>query len=296
MAIKLAFSTVACPDWTTDEVARRAAEMGYQGVELRTLGDGSSMLSSDPALTDTAKVVEAYRKANIEPMCLSTSIALHHKNDTESRKAMKQAREAIDLAAALGCPYVRLFGHEVRPGDNRRATIIRIAQRASELADKAGEQGVQVLLENAGSYNTAKEWWWVFNLISNPMVGMCWNVANAASAGEPPAVSVPNLNSRIRVAKVKDADIGSGSGFVQLGDGSCQIQQFVKRLMGVGFNGYITVEWDRLWLNDALAPADEYLPEAHARLTGWIKAITDEMQDARDKAAAAAAKAAAKKK
>jgi sugar phosphate isomerase/epimerase len=296
MPIKLAFSTVACPNWTLDEVAKRAAEMGYQGVELRTLGQGSSMLSSDPALTDSAKVADVFSKAGIEPMCLSTSIALHHKHDTPARQAMKQAREAIDLAAALGCPYVRLFGHEVRPGDNRRSTIIRIAERASELADRAGEKGVQVLLENAGSYNTAKEWWWVFNLISNPMVGMCWNVANAASAGEPPSVSVPNLNSRIRVAKVKDADIGSGSGFVQLGDGTCEIPQFIKRLMGIGFNGYITVEWDRLWLGDALAPAEEVLPESHARLTAWIKAITDEMQDARDKAAAAAAKAAAKKK
>lgn len=296
MAIKLAFSTVACPNWTLDEVAQRAADMGYQGVELRTLGQGSSMLSSDPALTDSAKVVDIFGKAGIEPMCLSTSIALHHKHDTPARQAMKQAREAIDLAAELGCPYVRLFGHEVRPGDSRRSTIIRIAERASELADRAGEKGVQVLLENAGSYNTAKEWWWVFNLISNPMVGMCWNVANAASAGEPPSVSVPNLNSRIRVAKVKDADIGSGSGFVQLGDGTCEIQQFIKRLMGIGFNGYITVEWDRLWLGDALAPAEEVLPESHARLTAWIKAITDEMQDARDKAAAAAAKAAAKKK
>ncbi len=42
MAIKLAFSTVACPDWTLSQVVDRASEMGYQGVELRTLGPGGS--------------------------------------------------------------------------------------------------------------------------------------------------------------------------------------------------------------------------------------------------------------
>ena len=57
MAIRLAFSTVACPQWPLSEVVRRAAEYGYQGVELRTLGAGSSGLASDPMLSETAKVV-----------------------------------------------------------------------------------------------------------------------------------------------------------------------------------------------------------------------------------------------
>ena len=33
--MKLAFSTLGCPDWTFDEVLDRAQAMGYQAIELR---------------------------------------------------------------------------------------------------------------------------------------------------------------------------------------------------------------------------------------------------------------------
>jgi hypothetical protein len=30
----LAFTTLACPDWTWDQIVRRATEYGYQDVEV----------------------------------------------------------------------------------------------------------------------------------------------------------------------------------------------------------------------------------------------------------------------
>jgi len=56
MSIKFAFSTVACPDATLKQVAQKAKDMGYDGVELRTLGTGSAGLSCDPALSEPGKV------------------------------------------------------------------------------------------------------------------------------------------------------------------------------------------------------------------------------------------------
>lgn len=274
MAIKLAFSTVACPEWTLEEVARKAQEMGYAGVELRTLGAGSTALASDPALTDPAKAAGIFKATGIEPVCLSTSIALNHKSESDARAAAWEAQEAIQLAAAIGCSFVRLFGYEVKPGDSRQSAMQTIAHYVSTLLDQAGRLGVQVLLENGGSFNKAKEWWWLFNIVDNPMLGLCWNVANAAAGGEPPSVSVPTLNQRIRLAKVKDTLVGEGSGFVPLGEGTVGVQHFVRRLIGIGYDGYITVEWDRLWL-PSLAPAEEYLPDAKKRLDDMIKQFSN---------------------
>ena len=272
MAVKLAFSTVACPDWTLAEVLEQAKQMGYEGVELRTLGTGSSALASDPALAQPQKVRRLLDDSGVAPVCLSTSVALHHRDSADAQRADQQALAYLDLASQIGCPQLRVFGYKVRPGQNRQAVIQQIAQRAKPLVDRAAEQGVRLLFENAGSFNRAKEWWWLFNLIDHPMIGMCWNVANAAAAGEPPSVSVPCLNTRIHLAKVKDTHIGEGSGFVGLGSGTVGVQEFVKRLLGVGFDGFITFEWDRLWL-PSLAPAQEVLPEAHKRLAGWLEDI-----------------------
>lgn len=291
MAIKLAFSTVACPEWTLDHVAKRAAEMGYEGVELRTLGAGSSHFACDPALTDAKKVHDVFRAHGVEPVCLSTSIEMHHRDSRLSRRAVSQTQHDLELASRIGCPYIRVFGHEVAPGEDRRSVIQRIAGHVLEVADRAGELGVQILFENAGSFNCAKEWWWLFDVAGHPMVGLLWNVANAAAAGEGPQVSVPCLNSRIRMAKVKDTNVGEGSGFVPLGEGTVQIGHFVQRLMGIGFDGYICVEWDRAWLG-SLSPADDYLPDAHQRLHGWLDASAQAMEKAQAKAAKSAAKTA----
>lgn len=293
MAIKLAFSTVACPEWTIEQVAAKAAEFGYQGVELRTLGPGGAQLASDPALTDPAKVADALKKHNITPVCLSTSEALHHADTTAGHGAVRRVREQIELASKIGCGYVRVFGYEVGPGENRKTVMKRIVLRAQALADRAGELGIRLLFENAGSFADAKDWWNIFNLLEHPAVRMCWNVANAAASGEGPAVSVPMLHRRIVLAKVKDLRVGEGSGYVPLGEGTVEIQHFIKRLMGIGYDGFVSVEWDRAWL-PSLTPADEYLPDAHKRLTGWIDTLAAEFKDGQDKTAKAQAKAAPK--
>lgn len=287
MAIKLAFSTTACPQWTIEEVVRRAAEMGYQGVELRTLGAGSSSLACDPALGDAKKIAGQFKAAGVEPVCLSTSVTLNHRSSSDGRAALQDATEAINMAAQIGCSFIRVFGNELKPGDNRQDALQRIADLAGRLGEIAGKQGVQVLLENGGTFNKAKEWWWVLNLVDHPMVGMAWNAANAAAAGEPVAVSVPVLNSRIRLAKVKDTVVGEGSGFVPLGEGNVGIQAFIQRLLGLGFDGYVSVEWDRLWLPN-LTPAEEYLPDAHKRLRGWLDEIAQAIEDAKPKPKGAA--------
>jgi sugar phosphate isomerase/epimerase len=285
MAIKIAYSTVACPDWTLEQAAARAKEFGYDGLELRTLGAGSTLLASDPALSEPHKVKAILNDAGIAATCLSTSISLHHADVTAGKRAVWETSAALETAAAIGCPFVRVFAHELHPGETRQAVLTRVGERVIRLTEKAAEVGVELLLENAGSFNAAKEWWWLFNLVNSPMVGACWNLANSVAAdtddrGGSRCVNI--LNSRIRIAKVKDTLVGQGAGYLPLGEGDVGIPRFVQRLMGIGFDSWISVEWDRAWL-PSLAPAEEYLPTANKSLRGWIKAIEQEIEDAKPK-------------
>lgn len=293
MAIKLAFSTVACPDWTLDQVIDQAKAFGYDGVELRTLGEGATELACDPAQSDPAKVAAKFNDAGVEPVCLSTSVSLHPRSDSDAFAAQRQALKAMDLAAALGCRYIRLFVNAIEPGENKEHVMNRVARRLPVLADRAVALNLQVLFENAGSFSIAKPWWWLLNQVDHPMIGLAWNVANAAAAGEGPAVSVPQLNTRIRLVKVKDTKLGEGVGFVPLGDGSVEVQHFIRRLLGIGYDGYISVEWDRLWL-PTLTPAEEYLPDALKRVRAWLDEIAKAIEDAKPKAKPKPAAAAAR--
>jgi len=296
MPIQFAFSTVACPTWSIDQVAQQASAMGYDGVELRTLGAGGTKIASDPALSDPAKVRDLLAASNVKCLCLSSSATLHGRDDGAGKASYYEVGKLIDMAAALGAPMLRVFGLKVEPGETRNNVIQRIASRIPALAEKAGDLGIQIVFENAGSFALAKEWWWLLNIVDHPMVGMCWNVANAAAAD--PAergggMAVTMLNSRIRMVKVKDTKIGQGVGFVPLGDGDVNIPLFLKKLRGIGFEGPISVEWDRAWL-PSLAPAEEYLPDALARLKKWMAEIDELLAEGRKEAMKTALKRAPK--
>jgi len=267
---KFSFSNVACPDWSLDQVVERAAAWGYDGIELRTLGAEVEGLASEPARLAADHIRNLLDANGLAPACVSTSVALHHREQSAAFYARQSALAAIKLASDIGCGQIRVFGNEVAPGQNRQAALQKVASSVGHLLEAASRHGVEVLFENAGSFNRAKEWWWLMNMVGHPLVGMCWNVANAAASGEPASISVPCLNTRIRLAKVKDTRVGEGSGFVPLGEGTVGVESFVKRLMGIGYPGYVSVEWDRLWF-PSLADADIVLPDALQRLKAWTE-------------------------
>ena len=275
MSIRLSFSTVACPDWTIDQVAKRAAEMGYQGVELRTLGPGGTGLASDPALSDPQRVRDALGHHGIEAVCLTTGLYAHHHDLSADREAQLRIAENINLAVQLGCPYVQVFAGRPDPNQDRKSIIRRMAESIHPLGRRAAEAGVTLLLENEPAFSVPKEWWWLLESVHEPSVGICWNLPNAAAANQDDNggwVAVPTLNSRIRMAKVYDAVIGPNGGFTNIGDGTVAIEGFIKRLLGIGYQGYLSVEWNRLWF-EGLTPADQFLPAAYERLRGWIDQI-----------------------
>lgn len=288
----LCFSTVACPEWDIDRVISAAKEWGYQGVELRTLGAGTSQLASDPALTDPDKVRHAFECAGIRISCLATSVALHYKSRREASQALDGAKSFIDLAARLGCERIRTFGYQIYPGETRFEAVRRIADRYAALAEYAESVTggpVEIVIENAGSFARAKELWNLTNFTQHPLVGVCWNVAYAASVGEGPGTSVTCLNHRIRYAKLKDAAVGEGSGFTQLGEGTVEIERFIEILRGIGYEGWLCVEWDKLWL-PGLEPAESILPRAREILTQWMTVALDKKGNPLSKREAAVAK------
>jgi hypothetical protein len=108
--------------------------------------------------------------------------------------------------------------------------------------------------------------------------------------GEGPAYSVPTLNSKIVYTQVKDAKLGPlGATLVRIGEGDCKVRDFLRRLRGVGYEGYVTVEWEKAWLPN-LAEPEEILPHAIEKLRGWAKVL-----DVSDWEGDAAAKAPPKK-
>jgi sugar phosphate isomerase/epimerase len=267
---KFAFSTVACPAWNLQTIADRAKEYGYGGVEFRTFLEDATMPGANLFLTDPAKVNSLFAAAGIEIASLASSIAFHGDRRKDA-VAADELRQHLDLAAKLNCKTVKIFDTQVKPGQSRITAGVAMAQWLLPLADEAADRGVSIVIENTLSFRSAKEMWSFMEVVPHPCVGLCWDVFNAAQVGERPAISVPMLNSRIFHAHVKDAKFEPrGAVYCQLGEGDVQVRNFLTRLMGIGFDGYVVFEWDKVWLPN-LAEPEVVLPDAIAKLKKWTQ-------------------------
>src|SRR5881397_4365805 len=84
--------------------------------------------------------------------CLGASAQMHDMDPAKHAEQLDEARRFIDLAQALGAPYVRVFGNEYVPGVPRDKMLAHIASALRELGDYARRKGVTVIVESHGAF------------------------------------------------------------------------------------------------------------------------------------------------
>lgn len=276
--IRTAFSTVACPKWTLDRVARAASELGFDGVELRTFGYDSRSFVCDPLMSSARKVASTFGDLGVDLCGLSTSIALDHPVRPhvvgrtflfDQERVTRQATRLVDYASIVGAPYLRVFGFEVPEGEKRSTTARLIANRLAAIADHARHRGVTIVLENGGSFRTAESLREIIDMVDSPLLAASYCNAVGLAAGDDYAKAVRTLGRRLKIARLKD--IGE-DGAVALGTGRSDAEGFVRALSEYGyFDGWLSYEWDAAW-DAGLAPAEDVLPQAIRSIYGWLGA------------------------
>jgi sugar phosphate isomerase/epimerase len=272
---RVAFSTVACPEWPLERVVEMGARWGYDGVELRTQGFGTTDFACDPAATDPGKTRRLFADAGLEIASLATGLSFDApirprvmgRVFGDQEKAVRRAKRAIDLAAQVECSLVRVFAFQVPAGEKRAPTLERIVQRLRIVTDHADKTGVRVALENGGSFRTASDLMEIINGVGSVLLGASYSGAVAASAGEDPVHGAAALGERLWIARVKDL---RGGVPCLPGDGDSACARFVA---GAGAAPWAVFEWDRAWLRGLQAP-ESALPEGAARLFAWTPRVS----------------------
>lgn len=271
--MKPAFSTVACPAWTLDEVAHHAETLGFLGVELRSFGSASGQFACDPALTDSAKVRSMFDRAGVEIACLATSIRydepvadpfLHILGDRD--QTTLETKSAINLASQLECPFVRVFAFETFGSEPRTRAVRRIANRLKLAAAAARNTGVRLVLENGGSFSTATDLAEVLDLVESPFLAAGYSVAAAWLGGERPSHGLNVLGDRLANVKLSD---WKGTVPCALGRGDLPNAQAVEQLAAAGYTGWITFEHPQAWTAASGAP-EGVLAESARTLYSWM--------------------------
>jgi sugar phosphate isomerase/epimerase len=154
--VKLAFSSLGCPDWTLAAILDAAGRMGYDGVELRFI-EGDDALWARPELTGSGLAETRARllDAGLVVACVDTRSFFHDPDPAVRRVAFDEAVRSLELAAALGAPGIRVFGDRVQPGQDFESTRWLIAEALGRLAEHARAVGAEVWIESHGDFARA---------------------------------------------------------------------------------------------------------------------------------------------
>jgi sugar phosphate isomerase/epimerase len=196
---------------------------------------------------------------------------MYVEDPTKRAKELADARRFIDLAAALGAPYVRVFGGKAEsdkspvPSDETRA---RVAAGLRELGKYAGPQQVTVIIESHDHFTASATLKSVLQSADSEHVGLLWDAHHTfATSNEEPEFTVHQLGSWIRHTHLKDS-IGSGEDrkYVLTGRGNVPIQRQIEALRSMGYKGFYCFEWEKMWHPDIDDP--EIAVADYARVVG----------------------------
>ncbi len=269
--MKISFSTLACPDWKWEKIVDEAERLGYDGIELRCLERELDLNRMKPFLDENIEnTIKHLRERNLEICCLDTSCKFHNK--TLFKKYLNEGTTAIDLAQKLHCGYIRIFGDDI-PDMNKEDEIIRgIASGINELGEYAKDKGVMVLIETHGKFSCGDKMLKLMRHIRCKDVNVLWDVTNAfVGYGEQTEETFEKLQKYIKHVHMKDAKGRyPNAELCMVGKGDLSLKQMIKLLRSVGYDGWLSLEWEKMWLPDLEEPEvalDVYINHIRALLS-----------------------------
>ena len=270
--IPIAFSTLGCPAWDFPKILTFAHDHGFAAVELRGLL-GNMDLPSNPIfapdrIEQTKKEIQAH---NLRIANLGSSATLYFEDPAKRAKELSDARRFIDLAAALGAPYVRVFGGKADTDKNPvpdDATKKLVASALKELGEYSGPKGVTVIIESHDHFTSSATLKDVLNEASSEHAALLWDAHHTfATSNEEPEFTVKQLGKWIRHTHLKDS-VGSGEDrkYVLTGRGNVPIERQIKALQSIDYKGFYCFEWEKVWHPELQDP--EIAIADYARVVG----------------------------
>ncbi len=247
--MKIAFSTVGCPEWSWNEIYSMAKDLGYDGIEIRGIGSEisapKSRAFSDEELPRTLKILE---QDGPKLVCLSSSCCLR---DSDGENGLNDGFAYIELAAKTKTPYVRILG-DLEPQATKKVSDTLVIEALKKLAAFAEYKNVTLLVETNGVYADTMRLKQVIESIDSRAVAVLWDMHHTLRfAGETPETTIENVGKYIRHVHVKDSVMQDDKVIYRMaGEGDLPIAHALNVLNTNGYDGYVSLEWVKRWMKD----------------------------------------------
>ncbi|GMA55619.1 sugar phosphate isomerase/epimerase [Alicyclobacillus sacchari] len=267
--MRIAYSNLACPEWSMEDVFAKAVQFGFDGVEIRLL-DGDVI----PSTLNThmqGRLTRLSKESGVEIVGIGASTKFATDDEADRRRNVEELLRYIDLAACLEVPMVRTFGGTFRAGHlSAEQAIAYVADSLAQVAPRAEALGVAVLLETHDDFSPSSLVRDVVLQVGSPMIGALWDTHHPYRMGETVAQTFENLKGTLRHVHLKDARrVGDAWQLVEFNQGDVPVREIVCTLVTHGYDGTLCIEWERKW-HPEIEAAETALPKHLAILQNYL--------------------------
>ncbi|MDR1157973.1 MAG: AMP-binding protein [Oscillospiraceae bacterium] len=249
--MKIAFSTLACPNWSFSDVTAAAKDFGFDGIEIRGLGEDIFAVRAQPfSERELESTIRRLASLRLTIACFSSHACL--KFVDRRAENIEIVTEYILLASRLGTPFVRILADlDARP-DGAAVDDEVVLSQLQALAPIAAAHGVTLLVETNGVYSDTARLSALLERVAHDAVAALWDIHHPYRfANETPEQTVQNLGAYIKYVHVKDSVAEGGAiRYRLMGQGDLPIDEMIGALRSINYDGYISLEWVKRWADD----------------------------------------------
>ncbi|MBR4429572.1 MAG: AMP-binding protein, partial [Clostridia bacterium] len=240
--MKLSVSTSGWREMGWPEYENLARELKYSGIELHD--------ALNPEFADMVRMCEDASRLELQGVGISCVDALGNPASGDAREAcVNELKQLCELAKSLKCPFVRLRAQDTdddiqTQGGNVRSVIDAVISGFSA-------SGVTLLVETAGIFSDTERLKNLLDEYALDCLQALWDVHNTFRfSGETPERSITNLGAYVKHVHIKDSRLsGSRVEYVLPGEGDLPAKEVFEALRSISYAGYITLEWDKAWMD-----------------------------------------------
>lgn len=257
----LAFSTLACPDWSIETILEKAVAFGFEGIEWR--GGPQGHLQPNLPATRRATLRIQCLDAGLLSLAVTAYTSFVSASARERQENLDELRRYTDLAADIGARYVRVFAGELLEGQEVDSQVYaRIADSLYQAVEYAAPTGVILALEPHDDFVLSSTILPILEQIRHAGLRVIWDLGNTFRAGEDPEEGLALLQPHLAYVQVKDGRFhGEEWQLCSLGQGHVPLERAFALLRKYGYRGALSFEWEYAW-HPELDPPEAALPAA----------------------------------
>jgi sugar phosphate isomerase/epimerase len=255
---KTSLSVWSCHKYFFDKTWTNADFIHFAGQQTKV--DGVELMHKfwNPGI-DIPQIEKALQQEGLEVACVGASNNFALPNAVDRDIQLQHIIDSVNIADLYGAKAVRVFSGSLHEGVSFEQGQRWIIEGLKAAAEYAGKKNIMLCLENHGLFaGKADQVQMIIGEVNSPALRSTFDTGNFILVDENPNDALEQLNTMIAHVHCKDfikvEEIIQGETYVSLsgiryagtviGEGSVALDHLLGRLLEIGYDGWITVEFE----------------------------------------------------